>query len=89
MTRWLPALITYAVIGLALCFHDAKAEECSDFAYLVEALNNAKPHQRPALVEVWRGLTDDNKKIQLITRAFSFVSSGGTEGQAWKQCKTY
>lgn len=89
MIRWLPALIAYSVIVVALLFQDAKATGCEDFAYLVEALNRAEKHQRPALSAAWTRAVNDRDKIEIITRAYAFVAAGGSEGQAWKQCESY
>lgn len=88
MNRLLPALITYGLIGLAFAF-DSRADECEDFAYLVEALNRAEQHQRPGISAAWKRMTGDRDKIELITKAYAFVAAGGSEGEAWKQCESY
>lgn len=89
MNRWLPALIAYSAIVVAMLINDAKADQCSDFARLVEALTRAEEHQRPGLSAAWKRMVNDKKKIEIITRAYAFVAAGGSEGSAWKQCTTY
>lgn len=86
--RFLPAVVTYGLIALAFSI-DSRADDCEDFARLVEALQRAEEHQRPALSAAWKRAVHDKNKVQLIAKAYAFVSDGGSEGQAWKQCKTY
>lgn len=88
MIRWLPALITYTVIGLALYCHKARADDCTDFAVLVEVL--IEQQDKESTRDAWmRQVRGDMQKTQLVTRAYQFVADGGSEGQAWQQCESY
>lgn len=89
MIRWLPALITYSVIGLVQPWN-ARADDCSDLASAVEYILTIPEGERGEQLEWLRSLlVNDSRKSRILTLAIGHVLRGGSEGDVWTQCESF
>lgn len=83
---WMCVII---LVGLLLGSGLARADDCTQAAQLVDALERIEPEKRHQTFERWLEVVNgDRYRYRIVMRAWNWIESGGTGDGAWRTCNS-